>query len=114
MKTIEKVSSNKTNPHEFDQHTLKFFRERLDEFTLEIFKQVFISNQNDLGLIKTRLPNYINKRKSYDAAFLILESIGFIEKSEDGARTPYYTTVRGVQLAQLLTNEAKTEGKTNE
>lgn len=114
MKTIDEIAEHKGNPLTFDELTLKFFRNRLDDFSISIFRQVFNENKNDLGLIKTRLPNYLSKRKSYDAAFLTLEAMGFIEKNEDGARTPYFITSRGIQLAQLLSNEKKVEGYTNE
>ncbi|GGI18035.1 hypothetical protein [Gottfriedia solisilvae] len=114
MKTIDEFANHNSNPLTFDETTLRFFRDRLDDFSINIFRQVFHENKNDLGLIKTRLPNYLSRRKSYDAAFLTLEAIGFIEKNEDGARTPYFLTVRGIQLAQLLSNEKKMEGYTNE
>ncbi|MFB1100379.1 hypothetical protein [Terribacillus sp. JSM ZJ617] len=105
-------SSNDTyfQNFEYDKQTLKFLRDKHNEFTTEVFRKILIynrENQNLKGLVKTRLEDYKSKRKKYDAAFIVLESQGFIEKKEDGTSTPYFVTIRGLQLGTLLTQEKK-------
>lgn len=93
---------------EYDTNTLCFLRRKLDDFTIDVFRKVVKENQLSRGfkgLIKTRLENYHGMRKKYDVSFLILEAQGFIEKKEDGVTTPYFVTVRGRQLAVLLSQE---------
>ncbi|PGT82214.1 hypothetical protein [Bacillus sp. AFS040349] len=90
---------------EFSMETLRFLRKKLDKFTIEVFRKVLTSNSEHKGLVKTRLENYQSQRKKYDAAFLILEYQGFIEKREDGTMTPYWVTVRGKQLLTILKEE---------
>jgi hypothetical protein len=91
----------------YDEDTLRFLRKKLDDFTINIFRKTVQENKLHKGLVKTRLENFHGMRKRYDAAFLILESQGFIEKKEDGTATPYYVTIRGRQLGQLLAEEKK-------
>jgi hypothetical protein len=98
---------------EFNENTLRFFRKKLDDFTIDVFRKVVTQNKLHKGLVKTRLENYKSKRKRYDAAFLTLEAQGFIEKREDGTSTPYYTTIRGRQLGTLLQNERLSKGEKN-
>ncbi|MEQ2529208.1 hypothetical protein WMO40_21265 [Bacillaceae bacterium CLA-AA-H227] len=92
---------------EYNENTLKFLRKKLDDFTINIFRQVVNENRNHRGLVKTRLDDYHNMRKKYDSAFLMLEAQGFIEKKEDGTATPYYITIRGRQLGTLLSEERR-------
>lgn len=92
---------------EYNESTLKFLRKKLDDFTINIFRQVVSENKNHRGLVKTRLDDYHNMRKKYDSAFLMLEAQGFIEKKEDGTATPYFITVRGRQLGALLSEERR-------
>lgn len=101
----EKTNSLTTseNPElEYSEEVLLFFSSMLDDFTINIFKETLKSNKNHQGLSKTRIPGYITSRKRYDAAFLTLEKQGFIEKIIDGTKSPYFTTVRGRQLVQVL------------
>ncbi|MDE3841002.1 hypothetical protein C0966_17195 (plasmid) [Bacillus methanolicus] len=90
---------------EYDEDTLRFLRKKLDDFTIDVFRKIVNENKLHRGLVKTRLENFHSMRKRYDAAFLILESQGFIEKREDGTATPYFVTIRGRQLGQLLKQE---------
>lgn len=90
---------------EYDEDTLRFLRKKLDDFTIDVFRKTIQENKLHKGLVKTRLDNFHGMRKRYDSAFLMLEAQGFIEKKEDGTATPYYVTVRGRQLAQLLYEE---------
>ncbi|WP_034659314.1 hypothetical protein [Robertmurraya massiliosenegalensis] len=92
---------------EYNENTLKFLRKKLDDFSINIFRQVVSENRNHRGLVKTRLEDYHNMRKKYDSAFLMLEAQGFIEKKEDGTATPYYITIRGRQLGTLLSEERR-------
>ncbi|KAA9014897.1 hypothetical protein [Niallia endozanthoxylica] len=92
---------------EYNIQTLRFLRKKLDDFTIDVFRQTAIENKNHRGLVKTRLENYHSMRKRYDAAFLILEAQGFIEKKEDGTSTPYFVTIRGRQLMTILNKEQK-------
>jgi RNase P/RNase MRP subunit p29 len=95
---------------EYNAGTLRFLRSKLDEFTINVFRMVVKENQNNnglKGLVKGRIDNYLNLRKRYDASFLTLEAQGFIEKQEDGNMTPYFVTIRGRQLATLLSDEKK-------
>ncbi|MGE8081347.1 hypothetical protein [Peribacillus loiseleuriae] len=100
----------------YSPEVLQFFRKKLDEFTINIFIQAVRENKEHRGLVKTRLPNYHSMRKKYDAAFLILEYQGFLEKKEDGTATPYYVTIRGLQLGKLIQveNKRKDEGGIND
>ncbi len=91
----------------YSPEVLHFLRKKLDDFTINIFIQAVRENKEHRGLVKTRLPNYHSKRKKYDAAFLILEYQGFLDKKEDGTATPYYITIRGIQLGQLIQGENK-------
>lgn len=90
---------------EYDINTLRFLRKKIDDFTINVFRQIVQANKVQKGLVKTRLEDYQGMRKKYDGSFLILESQGFIEKIEDGTATPYFVTVRGRQLATLLSQE---------
>lgn len=90
---------------EYDEDTLRFLRKKLDDFTVDVFRKIVSENRVHKGLVKTRLEQYHSLRKRYDASFLMLESQGFIEKKEDGTATPYYITIRGRQLGQLLKEE---------
>lgn len=92
---------------EYNENTLRFLRKKLDDFAIDIFRLVVRENREHKGLVKTRLEDYHNMRKKYDAAFLMLEAQGFIEKKEDGTSTPYYVTIRGRQLGTLLSEERK-------
>lgn len=87
---------------EYDEDTLKFLRKKLDDFTIGVFRMIIQENKRHKGLVKTRIEDFHKSRKRYDASFLTLEVQGFIEKKEDGTATPYYVTVRGRQLGQLL------------
>lgn len=96
---------------EYNEDTLRFFRKKLDDFTIDVFRKIVNENKIHRGLIKARIEDFHSMRKRYDAAFLILESQGFIEKKEDGTATPYFVTIRGRQLGQLLKEEKqKREG----
>lgn len=90
---------------EYDEDTLKFLRKKQDDFTVDVFRKIVSENKIHRGLVKTRLEQYHSLRKRYDASFLMLESQGFIEKKEDGTATPYFITIRGRQLGQLLREE---------
>lgn len=90
---------------EYDIDTLRFLRKKIDDFTINVFRKIINENRDKKGLVKTRLEGYKGMRKKYDASFLILESQGFIAKKEDGTATPYFVTVRGRQLATLLSQE---------
>lgn len=90
---------------QFDEDTLRFLRKKLDDFTVDVFRKIVSENKIHRGLVKTRLDQYHSLRKRYDASFLMLESQGFIEKKEDGTATPYFITIRGRQLGQLLKEE---------
>jgi predicted transcriptional regulator len=90
---------------EFPYEILLYFRQKLDDFTISLFKRVLAENKEHRGLLKTRLKDYHALRKRYDSAFTMLEAQGFIEKREDGTRTPYYVTIRGEQLTTLLIEE---------
>ena len=92
---------------EYDLHTLRFLRKKLDHFAIDVFRMVVNANRLHTGLIKTRIPDYQSMRKKYDAAFITLEAQGFIDKKEDGTATPYYVTKRGQQLGTLLSEEKK-------
>lgn len=91
---------------EYDDNTLRFLRKKLDDFTIDVFRQIVKKNKEYKGLVKTRLKDYFSMRKKYDASFLTLEVQGFIEKTEDGTSNPYFITVRGRQLGQLLSLES--------
>ncbi|MEH6906121.1 hypothetical protein [Neobacillus drentensis] len=96
---------------EYDANTLHFLRKKLDDFTIEVFRKIVNENKIHRGLIKARIDDFHSMRKRYDASFLVLESQGFIEKKEDGTATPYFVTIRGRQLGQLLKEEKlKREG----
>lgn len=101
---------------EYNENTLRFLRKKLDDFTIDIFRETVRSNKEHKGMVKTRIPNYQNMRKKYDSSFLMLEAQGFIEKREDGTATPYYVTIRGQQLLTILKEEKrkKEEEKQNE
>jgi predicted transcriptional regulator len=91
----------------YDEDVIRFLRKKLDNFTLNVFREVLNHNKEHRGLVKTRMENFHNMRKRYDAAFLTLEVQGFIEKREDGTATPYYVTVRGLQLLEILKQDKK-------
>jgi len=97
--------SKDLNELEYDIDTLLFLRNKLDDFTVDIFRKIVNQNRMHQGLVKTRLDQYHSLRKRYDAAFLVLESQGFIEQRKDGTATPYYITIRGRQLGHLLKEE---------
>lgn len=107
---MQNTIKNDFSDFEYSAGTLKFLRSKLDEFTINVFRMIVKENQinNGLkGLVKGRIENYLSLRKRYDSAFLTLESQGFIEKQEDGNMTPYFVTIRGRQLATLLSEEKK-------
>ncbi|KQN97208.1 hypothetical protein [Paenibacillus sp. Leaf72] len=91
----------------FNLRELQFFREKLDDFTLNVFRTIVRDNRNHIGTVKTRLENYRGKRFFYDQSFTILDAQGFIEKKNNGTMAPYYVTKRGMQLVQLLLDERK-------
>jgi hypothetical protein len=91
--------------YEFDKPTLLYFRTKIDEFKIDILREIARENKQHRGLVKTRYKDYRNKRKQYDDAFLVLETLGFIDKKEDGTATPYFVSVRGRQLITLLAEE---------
>lgn len=101
----QKTSYKDLDQLSYDEDTLRFLRKKLDDFTIDIFRKIVTENKLHKGLVKTRLDNFHGMRKRYDTAFLILESQGFIEKKEDGTATPYFVTIRGRQLGQLLHDE---------
>lgn len=105
MSELEAKSFRDLDELEYDNDTLRFLRKKLDDFTIDVFRQVVKENKIHRGLVKTRLDAFHSKRKKYDSAFLTLEAQGFVEKKEDGTATPYFVTVRGKQLAQLLYEE---------
>lgn len=88
----------------YSHDVLLFLRKKLDPFTIDCLRKVKDHHQIG-GLNKTKIENYNDHRKRYDAAFLILESQGFIEWQQDGISKPYFLTVRGRQLIQLLVKE---------
>ncbi|MFT9495748.1 MULTISPECIES: hypothetical protein [Bacillota] len=104
-KTSIKVGYKDLDLLEYDEDTLRFLRKKLDDFTIDVFRRIITENKLHRGLIKARLEDFHSMRKKYDASFLILEAQGFIEKKEDGTATPYFVTVRGRQLGQLLKME---------
>lgn len=94
---------------EYNTDTLSFLRKKLDYFTIEIFLRICKANKKHKGILKTKLKDYHVQRKKYDTAFTILEAQGFIERREEGTSTPYFTTIRGTQLLQLLLHIEKDE-----
>ncbi|WP_214484488.1 hypothetical protein [Bacillus sp. SM2101] len=90
----------------YPEDVTRFLRKKLDTFHITILKRIVKEQQETgRGLIKTRLEDYQSKRKRYDAAFLILESQGFIDRKADGTSTPYFITIRGKDLIKLLRQE---------
>ena len=94
----------------YDPKVLMFLRKKLDSFAIDCFRKI-ISQHNRNGLNKTKIEDYVVHRKRYDAAFLILESQGFVEKRADGISKPYFVTVRGLQLSSLLSVEAEKDNQ---
>ena len=88
----------------YNQDVLLFLRKKLDAFAIECLRKV-MHHHNNGGLNKTKIDNYNDHRKRYDAAFLILESQGFIEWQQDGISKPYFLTIRGRQLIHMLSAE---------
>ncbi|MEH6945415.1 hypothetical protein [Bacillus sp. JJ722] len=90
----------------YSNEVLQFLRSKLDDFTIDCFREVVKHHKNG-GLTKTSLNVYTNQRKKHEAAFLILESQGFIEVKMDGLKKPYFLTPRGLQLVNYLQKEAR-------
>lgn len=110
MKGLSELLTQKENVEDldklkYDDETLLFLRLKLDDFTIDVFRKIIQMNKLHKGLVKTRLDNFHGMRKRYDSAFLTLEAQGFIEIEKDGTATPYFVTIRGKQLAQLLHEE---------
>ena len=105
-KKIHRIQYIDLEELEYDYDVLLFLRKKLDPFTIDCFRMVVKKHTSD-GLTKTQIENYNSHRKRFDAAFLILEGQGFIEKRSVGVHKPYFVTVRGLQLASLLRDEKR-------
>lgn len=88
----------------FSDETLHYFRSKLDEGTLKCF-QLVADSPGPYGLLRTKIPDFNKNRRVYDLGFTILEAQGFILAEEFGNMRPYFLTVRGQQLNELLRKE---------
>lgn len=104
---------------EYSEDVLRFLYSMLGKFTLDCFNQVR-KQHNHLGFSKTTIEDYHSLRKKYDAAFLILESQGFIYWEAVATSKRYFLTIRGRQLFTLIKNdreklsETRNEGRKTE
>lgn len=102
------------NPEEFEEKllytedVLHYFRNKLDKGTLECFR-IVAESTNPYGLLRTKIPDFNQNRRVYDLGFTILEAQGFIRMEEFGNMRPYFLTIRGQQLADLLRAEPRKE-----
>lgn len=97
--------------YEYSEDVLQLLATNLqDQDVLYVFQQVIRFRESG-GFKKTYLSDWINKRRRYDNAFLILEATKFIRRIEKGASTPYYPTCRGNQLTLYLINELHLDSK---
>lgn len=93
---------------QYEYNVLLFLRKKLDSFAIDCFRKI-VNQHNKEGLNKTKLDDYVEHRKRYDASFLTLEVQGFVEKRSNGISKPYFLTTRGLQLVHLLKEEKEKE-----
>lgn len=80
---------------------LEYLRAKLNEQVIEVF--MYIANSEEqIGFVRTTLPDYRNKRRLYEVALIALEAQGFIREESFGTFKPFMLTVRGKQLKKLL------------
>lgn len=104
----EKITYVDLEMLEYEDNVLLFLRKKLDSFAVDVLRMIRNEHKKD-GLNKTSIDNYAEHRKRYDAAILVLEGQGFIENRPVGTSKPYFLTVRGLQLIQLLIKERARE-----
>jgi hypothetical protein len=90
----------------FTEETLFYLRGKMNNDTLMCFKLVAEAT-GPYGLLRTKIEDFKENRRAYDLGFTILESQGFIEPKAIGNMRPYFLTVRGNQLNELLNIEKK-------
>lgn len=88
----------------YPQEILLYLREKLNEQVIECFEYI-ANSEEKIGFIRTSLPDYRNKRRLYEVAFVALEAQGFIREESFGTFKPFVLTVRGKQLKELLEKE---------
>ena len=91
----------------FSERTLSFFRSKLNDFAIDIFLLIAVTNKENKGFIKTRIDDYRDRRFFIDSALTVLEAQGFIKRGKVGTMAPYYLTNRGKQLLGLVIRERK-------
>lgn len=94
------LEQNLTYPPEI----LSYLRSKLDEGSLKCFKLV-VESTGPYGVLRTKLPDFKENRRLYDLGFTILEAQGFIRAQGIGNMRPYFLTIRGIQLKELLESE---------
>ncbi|UII57770.1 hypothetical protein LS684_10250 [Cytobacillus spongiae] len=88
----------------YSEELLHFFRKKLDPTAISCLRLV-AETKGELGIYKTKMPEFKTKRRSIELAFIILEAQGFVETRPLGNMRPYFLTVRGKQLYKLLSDE---------
>jgi hypothetical protein len=89
----------------FPEETLHYFRSKLDDKAILCFQMVAESTNSPYGLLRTKIPDFNQNRRAYDLGFTILEAQGFIQAIGIGNMRPYFLTIRGKQLNELLKSE---------
>lgn len=96
---------------EYPKDVLMYLKNKLDASTIHCFKLVVeASNDSEnfgIGLLRTKIPDFNEKRRTYDLGFTILEAQGFIRTEKIGTFRPSLLTVRGKQLYSLLKEEGQ-------
>lgn len=90
----------------YSDDVLLYFRSKLDEGILKCFHMIAEAS-GPFGLLRTKIPDFNKNRRQYDMGFTILEAQGFIYAEEFGNTRPYFLTIRGKQLQELLKKEEK-------
>ncbi|MCM3402982.1 hypothetical protein [Cytobacillus oceanisediminis] len=95
---------NNTEEIIYSPEVLDFLRNKLDDAAIGCLESV-AKTKGELGLLKTKVPEFKTKRRAIETAFAVLEAQGFVETRQLGNMRPYFLTVRGEQLIDLINNE---------
>ncbi|MCL9662105.1 hypothetical protein L2089_15530 [Paenibacillus hunanensis] len=102
---MNKSISESTSDLLYTEEVVHFLRSLLDDVTVFVAWQIAYANKNNEGLVKSRLPHYQSKRRSYDDALTALYAQGHIRYDGNATMKPIYLTDRGLQLLNVLKKE---------
>lgn len=91
----------------YTDEQLHYLRSKLDKGAVECFQMVVEASGDPYGLLRTKIEDFKDRRRMYDLGFTILLAQGFIRAKEMGNMRPYFLTVRGEQLNELLNSEKR-------